>query len=346
MKEKRNKEKYCHLTQNDRDRIEALLSSGHKQKEIALVLKKNKSTISREVQRNRLKIRARGGNKDGPYEAAKAHHKAYVRRRNSKYYGKTINTNKELEEYIISRLKKHWSPDEISGRMKEDKLPFYASKTAIYDWMYSAWGQRYKKYLYLQRHTKKKNKEIKLKRDLIPNRTGIEMRPEGASNKTRYGHYEGDTIVSGKRHLSKVSLSVIYERKAKYIEVRKIDSLKPKMFVGSVKEMKKGLRKTLSLTLDNGIENRQHEEIGIPIYFCDPYSSWQKGGVENANKMIRRFIPKGSDISNYSDKEIAEIVRILNNKPRKSLDYKTPYEVMIKHGLLTKKVQQKVALGG
>jgi IS30 family transposase len=102
----------------------------------------------------------------------------------------------------------------------------------------------------------------------------------------------------------------------------------------------------LSLTLDNGIENRQHEEIGIPIYFCDPYSSWQKGGVENANKMIRRFIPKGSDISNYSDKEIAEIVRILNNKPRESLDYKTPYEVMIKHGLLTKKVQQKVALGG
>jgi len=90
------------------------------------------------------------------------------------------------------------------------------------------------------------------------------------------------------------------------------------------------------LTLDNGIENRFYEKLRISTFFCDPYSSWQKGGVENINGMIRRFIPKGSDISKYSDEFIRKVENILNNKPRKSLGYKTPKEVMLENGLLLK----------
>ena len=101
-----------------------------------------------------------------------------------------------------------------------------------------------------------------------------------------------------------------------------------------------------SITMDNGVENTKHEELSIPAYFCDSYSSWQKGGVENANKMIRRFIPKKSDLNDYSDKYIKMIVDILNNKPRKSLDYKTPYEVMVEHNLFVKNKKAEVALRG
>ncbi|PIT87194.1 MAG: hypothetical protein COU31_04180 [Candidatus Magasanikbacteria bacterium CG10_big_fil_rev_8_21_14_0_10_40_10] len=104
------------------------------------------------------------------------------------------------------------------------------------------------------------------------------------------------------------------------------------------------------MALDNGIENREHEKFGIKTFFCNPYSSWQKPGVENANKMIRKYIPKGSDISCYSHQYVTMVVQRINNKPRKSLGYKTPLEVMLENNLLTKKraekLCQKVALGG
>jgi transposase, IS30 family len=129
------------------------------------------------------------------------------------------------------------------------------------------------------------------------------LRPLGAANKTRYGHYEADTIVSKQ---SKEALSVMYERKAKYASLRKIPNLKPRSNNHAIKYMKQG-QKVLSMSFDNGIENTKHYELGIPTYFCDPYSSWQKGGVENLNKMIRQYIPKGSDIAKYLPSDILKI---------------------------------------
>ena len=180
---------------------------------------------------------------------------------------------------------------------------------------------------------------------MIPHRIGIESRPLGATNRTRFGHYEGDTIVSAKKTASKAALSVVYERKAKYIDVRKINNLKPRSNNKAIAVMQEKVMMK-SITMDNGIENTKHEELSIPAYFCDSYSSWQKGGVENANKMIRRFIPKKSDINDYSDEYIKMIVDVLNNKPRKSLDYKTPYEVMVEHNLFIKNKKAEVALRG
>lgn len=347
MKEK--SKKYKQLKQEDRDRIDSMFNAGHKQKEIARILSIDESTISREIGRNRKKIRQKGGTKDGPYLATLANHKTKVRRQNAKYQGKKINENEELQEYIRAGLKKHWSPDEISGRMTKERKPFYASKTAIYEWLYSAWGQKYCHNLYSKRYHPKKRKSNKTTRTLIPNRVSHEKRPLGATNKTRYGHYEGDTIVSGKKTGSKEALSVVYERKSRYVDARKIRNLKPDSNNEAIKEMGKDLSKTLSVTMDNGVENVKHEELGIPTFFCDPYSSWQKPGVENVNKMIRRYIPKGADIANYTDRYVKMIVGIINNKPRKSLNYQTAYEVMTKNNLLkntTISSGEKIALRG
>lgn len=181
---------------------------------------------------------------------------------------------------------------------------------------------------------------------MIPDRIGIEERPSEVASRETFGHYEADTIVSGKRHNSKASLAVMQERKAKHLSVRKIPNLSPKIFTKSIKNMSKKLTLKKTVTLDNGMENRDHKNLPMVAYCCDPYSSWQKGGVENGNKMIRRFIPKGSNIDDYSHQYISHIIGILNKKPRKSLGYKTPIEVMLENNLLVKNPVRKVALRG
>lgn len=329
---KLTQKRYCHLRQTQRDRLQALLESGHKQKEISSVLGVDKSTVSREVSRNRRKIRQINGTINGRYESDIAQHKAYLRRYYAKWRWKKIDYDDNLKDYVIAGLKNHWSPDEISGRMMREKQPFYASKTTIYEWLRAPRNREYCQYLYSKRQRRKKRKP-KTKRTLIPNRKGLELRPKGAINKTRYGHFEGDTVVSGRKTGSKTALSVIFGRKEKYLEMRKIPNLKPAFNNQAVESMAQNLN-VKSLTLDNGIENTKHEKLSMPTYFCDPYSAWQKGGVENAIKMIRRFIPKGVDIGQYAPEYIKMIADILNNKPRKSLNYRTPLEVMQEHQLL------------
>ena len=333
--------RYRHLTEQDRDRLQALRDEGVKQKEIAKILKVDPGTISREIKRNRRKYRKKKKikNKNARYEAGVANHKAYVRRKYAKYQGKKINEQKDLKRYIVKKLKQHWNPDEISGRMKRDHEPFYASKTTIYEWLRTVYGQRYCPYLSSKRYYVKRRRAKAPKRQMIPHRIGIEERPRGATNRSRYGHFESDTMVSRK---SASSLAVICERKARYIDARKIPSLAPVNFAAGVKDMQQSLSRVLSFTFDNGIENKRHEELGVAAYFCDPYASWQKGGVEHANKMIRRYIPKGVDIRNYSDDDVKRIVAILNGKPRKSLNYRTATEVMVEHNLF----KQKIPVGG
>lgn len=348
MPKKHATRSYEQLNQGKRDRLQALRDERVKQNEIAEILKVDPSTISREIKRNRRRYRKKKyiKNKNARYEADVAEHKAYLRRKYSKYQGKHINENKDLKLHIVSKLKQHWSPDEISGRMKRDHEPFYASKTAIYEWLRTSIGDRYCVYLYSRRHYPKRRNGKVSKKHMIPNRIGIEHRPKGATNRTRYGHFEGDTMVSGKKTGSKAALAVIYERKAKYIDARKLSSLAPRKFAESVNQMIEN-RNAKSVSLDNGIENRNHKEIVVPAFFCDPYSSWQKGGVENAIKMVRKFLPKGVDLAPYSDDDVKEVVQILNGKPRKSLGYAMPKEIMVEYLFKNKKIpSREIALRG
>jgi len=320
------------LSQFERDRIDAMFNAGHEQKDIAKVLDRDKGTISREIDRNRRKIRKKNGTINGRYESSVAQQKAYCRRKYAKYQGKKINENDALKKYIIEGLKQCWNPDEISGRMKESETPFYASKTAIYEWLYSMWGQKYCHLLPSRQYQKKKRKKKKTNREMIPNRVGIQERPEGFGRE--FGHLEHDTFVSGKKTGDKTAGSVVLEPLSQFIAIRKIPNLKPLVNERAVQDMLNEFLIVRSIIRDNGQENRKHELTSAPSFFCDPYSAWQKPHVEQIIKTLRRFFKKGSDLSNYSNEEIEFAAFILNNKPRKCLGYKTPFELMIEYDML------------
>ena len=324
---------YHHINQYERDRIQHLLDEGADKAAIARILGRDKSTIGREINNNRRTRGKISATNKQQYEANAAEHKAYMKRLYAKHKGKKIEGSHDLRQYIIRGLKKSWAPDEISGAMKEQQQPFYASKTAIYEWLYSEWGQAYTKYLCTKRH-KPKPRKPKAEKVMIPDRTGIEQRPETANDRSEYGHHEADTIVSGKNSGGKAALVVDIERKSRYISARKIPNLKPRSFSGAMTKIKGKLVCMKSVTYDNGIENKDHANLGVDDYFCDPYSSWQKGGVENANRMIRRHIPKGTNLDNISPQKLAHIVRIINNKPRKILGYKSALQIAREEALL------------
>jgi len=311
------------LNQFERDRLESLLDVGTEQKEIAKILGRNKSTISREISRNLV---------NGKYVAKKAQHKSKVRRKYAKYQGKKINENKDLESYIIKGLAGCWNPDEISGRMEQEKKPFYASKTAIYDWLYSARGQRYCYLLPSRQYRRKERNKNKKEREMIPNRVGIELRPR--EFEYEFGHLEHDTFVSGRKTGSRTAISVMHEPKAAFVSLTKIPNLKPDSNEEAIQKMLEDIKNTKSITRDNGLENKYHEKTSVPSFFCEPYSAWQKPHVEQVIKTLRRFFKKGSDLNQYSQAEISFVQALLNNKPRKILGYKTPFEVMMENDML------------
>lgn len=326
-----NKKPYSHITKTERLEIALLLRKGYSYRDMSAVLGRSHTSISREVTQNKV---------NGAYDPKKAHTKAQVRRKQSKYQGMKVRERPGLECYVQKKMKGGWTPGSIAGRLQEidTHLP-YVSKDGIYKYLYSVWGQYYCQYLPSQRYKRRKRRGKKTKWTMIPNRVGIEQRSEEIEKRSCFGHFEGDTVVSGRRHRSNASLSVLYERKARYIDAKKIPDRKPESNNGAIASMAEKLTKFLSLTLDNGIENTKHEELqellAILIYFCDPYASWQKGGVEQSNGLLRRFIPKGANIDDYTQEEIDMITMQLNNTPRKCLGYKTPMEVMQENNLLS-----------
>lgn len=312
------------LSDSERSEIGILLHKGYSHRSIAQVLGRSPNTVSAEIKRNSVR---------GSYNVVSAKRKSYYKRKYAKYQGKKIQEDDELREYLIAGLKAYWNPDEISGAMKRENKPFYASKTAIYEWLFSEWGQAYCVYLYTKRHRPKKHRP-KTKRQMIPDRVSIAERPNEVTARSRSCDWEGDTIVSGKRTHSKAAAVVAYERTCRYVAARTIPNLKPASFNGAIQSIQETVAPMLSLTLDNGIENRYHAQLGVPVYFCDPYASWQKGGVENANKMIRRYLPKGIDLATVTSSRLQDIITIINNKPRKILGYKSALETAREKGVL------------
>lgn len=325
MKKQKKRKQFSHLTQEKRDRMESLLDQGEKQYRIAKILKVDKGTISREKKRKR---------KNGKYKADTAERKAQVKRGNSKYQGMKIEKNKELKKYIIDNLKQWRSPDEIAGRMKREKHPFSINTNSIYKWLYSGFGQEYCKYLCTKKRRKKKQKEDKGKRHLIPNMVRIQALPRGAINRTRYKHYEGDTFVSPKKSGVKDSGAVVCEKKSKFLVGRKIPNMKPDEMLKAVHSIEKEVNMK-TMTMDRGIENTRHEQFEVSAYFCDPSSPWQKPLAESTIGLLRRwFWPKGTNLRNVSEKEFQKKITIINNKYRKSLDYESSLEVAERHGIL------------
>ena len=312
------------LSDAERSEIGILLNKNYSHRSIASVLGRSPNTVSDEIRRNSVR---------GVYKPASAKIKSYYKRKYAKYQGKKIQENQALREYVIAGLQQRWNPDEISGQMKTTGQPFYASKSSIYKWLRSEWGQAYCELLYTKRYRVRKRK-LAAEKHMIPGRVGIEKRPEEAESRVRVGHWEGDTVVSGKRTGSKAALVVTVERSTRLVAARKIPNLKPESFNQAVRLVQRRVTKMQSLTLDNGIENRYYARLSVPVYFCDPYSSWQKGSVENANKMIRHYLPKGMDLAEVTPARLQDIIRIINNKPRKILGYKSALEMAREKGVL------------
>lgn len=309
------------LKRIERLEIKILLDKKYSFRQIARSLGRSPNTISYEVRKNSV---------CGVYDPNKAQTKISWRRTHVKKNWKKIDQDRRLRNYITSKLKLHWNPDEISGRMKRDGEPFYASKTAIYEWLRSPRGQYFCRYLYTKRYRKKKRTK-KTERVMIPNRISYELRPYGATNRTRYGHYESDSVVSGK--LGKGGVSVLQERKSRYLDGRLMKSMSSTLNTTLINEMLRD-KKSFSITTDNGIEYKSHEDISVPVYFCDSYSSWQKGSVENANKMIRRYFPKGTNFSKVKPEQLQRALDLINKKPRKILGYRTATEVAVESGII------------
>lgn len=288
---------------------------------IAEQMKRSPNTISYELRKNKT---------NGEYDPKKAHAKSRLRKRMRKFQWMKIEGSKELKRHIIEKLELKWNPDEIAGRMKKEKLSFQVSKNSIYRWLYSNRGQKYCPLLYSKRYRRRKRTGSK-KRILIPNRVDISRRFKGAETRSRYGHWEKDAVVSRKG--VSASLAVAEERKSRLVAAKKVRNMSPVDHEIATRKMLKD-KKALSVTRDNGIENIYHGETPVPSFFCEPYSSWQKGSVENANKLIRRFFPKGTDFRLVTQEEVDWATKLINEKPRRILGYRTALETALAAGII------------
>lgn len=321
---------YKHISKVNRLEISILLNRGYSIREIGRALGKNPSSISREIKKNKVK---------DIYDPAKANHKARVRRLYSKYEGMKIISHTELRDYVEEKLQSHYTPEEIAGRLKrENNGVAVISAKSIYKFLYSVYGRSLCKYLPSQRQRPRKRGAKKQKRQIIPNRISIEERPDIVDERIRFGDFEGDTL--GRPKGEQETLVGAIERKTRFFLACKVSRLKYSM--DGFKKILNPYHSTIkSLTLDNGVENSRHQELNVSTYFCHPYSSWEKPGIENTFGRLRRFIPKKASLKNYTEKEISDIINLMNNTPRKCLDYRTPQEAFLEELTNT-----SVALGG
>ena len=178
---------------------------------------------------------------------------------------------------------------------------------------------------------------------LIPNRIDISKRFLGSEHRTRYGHWEKDAVNS--RQGVSASLAVAEERKSRLYIARKVRNMSPVNHEIATQKMLSD-KKSLSITRDNGIENTHHEETSAPSFFCEAYSSWQKGSIENSNKLIRIFFPKGTDFRFVKQEEVDIAVKTINEKPRKILGYRTAFEVALAAGIITSIKKESVLIQG
>lgn len=309
---------YEHLSESERRRIERLKKSGHGVREIARTLGRGVGTISDELRRNTVK---------GVYDAKKATHKARVRRQYSKQQCLKVVSHPELRRYVEEKLREEWSPELISGRIQniDRHLPRVSPK-AIYAFVYSVYGRPFEKLLY-SKAVKKRGGPKRGTRAVMDGRTSIEKRPKSAEKRKVFGHVEGDFIESGKDGTG--SLLVLVERKTRYPFLAYCAD----RTASAVNELIFSLLKDMllaSLTLDNDVSFKKHqalsELIDAAVFFCHPYTSSEKGTVENRNRIVRRTVPKRSDWSQVSVETILLIQTKMRNRPMKCLGYKTPQE--------------------
>lgn len=309
---------YHHVTRDIRCQIYALKSIGQSLGQIALAVGRDKSTISREIARN---TGGRG------YRFKQADEKAKYRRSAASKVPKKLT--EEMQGIIRERLLEDWSPEQISGRLKLEGKAI--SHETIYQYVWRDKRAGGKLYKHLRHHGKRYNKRSSAKagRGCIPDRVDITERPSIVDTKSRIGDWEGDTIIGAKHKGAIVSY---VDRHSKFTLLKKIDRKMADLVTqATVDKMADLPHQVRTITYDNGKEFAAHRDIASALntscYFATPYHSWERGLNEHTNGLVRQYLPKSTEFTDVSDAEIQIIENRLNNRPRKVLQYKTPFEV-------------------
>lgn len=318
---------YKHLNIDERESILKMLSEQKNLTHIAELLGRNKGTISRELSRNRSST--------GEYKPHLAQ-RYYNKHRDASKDPYLLDQNGRLRQYIRNKLKQYLAPEQITGRLEidyPDNLQMRVSPLTVYNWIKrdkKDGGKLYK--LLRQGHRKRRKKHgSQDKRGQIPDKRPISERPKAVDNREDIGHWEGDTVV-GKSHRSFVATHV--ERKSRYLLVGKVDDKTPESINDTTRQLFRKIprSKRKTMTFDNGKEfvgfKELENSVGFCCYFADPYSSYQRGTNENTNGLLRQFFPKGTDFNEISEEEIDKIAALINNRPRKCLNYRTPHEAL------------------
>ena len=310
--------KYKRMNLGERENIFYLTQQNYPQTSIAKTLGRNKSSISREL--------ARCSSDPLGYLPDRANDIAQKRtRRNLGIF----NKQKSLEPCVVRLLKEGWSPEQISFRLKLENKNLKISHETIYKFIYSDKGIKQKLYLLLTRHKLKRTRwhSRKPRKSHIPEEANIKHRPKIIEKRKSIGHFEGNLVVFGSLRSSNVT--TIVERKSRLTKLvhnqNKCTSEVIGGIVNSLSSLPKKLIKTI--TFDRGTEFAAYRNLGVTTYFCNPHSPWQKGGNENYNGRLRKYLPKHFDHRMLSQELLDNIEKKMNNQPRKCLGFRTPIEV-------------------
>jgi IS30 family transposase len=311
---------YRQLTLEERHKLFQLREAGLSIGAIAERLGRHRSTLYRELARNR---RA-----SGAYLPETAARFAWARRRR----GSKLERPSPLGDLVRQRLAMGWSPEQIAGRLRRDVSEHRASHETIYRCIYSPAGRRERLHRYLCRAKPRRGRRHRGSRrePMIPNRTPIHWRPSKANSRSQFGPWEGD-LVHFRRQRD--ALLARQERKTRLLLGGRLASKAAGGAAGAIEARLAGLprRARRSITFDNGGEFARHEQLtnrlGLRTSFCDPHAPWQRGGIENANGGLRRDVPRRAPLAGYSDADLDDLFWGFNTTPRRCLGFQTPLEV-------------------
>jgi len=325
--------KYTHFTIEEREQIQYGLWEKKSVRTIARELARSAPSVAREIKKNRD-----GRNR---YNPRVSHQRALAKRKSRGR--KDRLKNKTIRDYVIKELKKRTSPEQIAGRIKEDHPGQSISHEAIYQFIYdrihrNGWGLlkpgREDLRQYLRRRKKRRTKKGMRRCQKLPSTArgmSIDARPRIINERLRLGDWESDTVESVDH---KPGINTLVERKTGLVFITRLKDRTSKATVSAIQERIQKLPKQLkkTATFDNGLENQGWEELekttGMKCFFAHPYHSWERGTNENTNGLIRDYFPKKTDFSIITDQELQEVEDLLNNRPRKRHNWKTPLEVL------------------
>ena len=338
---------YKQLTIDDRIVIQHLLDQHHCQAEIARRLGVHRSTISREIRRNSWQPERDHANLR-PYlrnklDSRDRHQRLYLAgqaqvnadRRKTRSHQPYRMRYDQLVDWVITHLRRGWTPEEISGRLPidhPDDFRMRVSHETLYAWIYDPAERHRALWQYLPRGHKRRRRKHgrRVHTERIRFRVSIQDRPAEVNDRSEFGHWESDTVIGAR---SSGGIHTTVERCSRFLQADKLSRVAAAPTLTTQLDLYARLpvQAVRSVTVDNGSEFAHHyrlaDTIGVPTYFCDPYSAYQRGTNEHFNGRLRKYLPKGTSFENLSQEELDEIVWEINNRPRKVLGWMTPAEV-------------------